>query len=633
MRSIANFPGLYNADDTQNDLISRGNSSYGIQYRIEDVPVENPHHFAILGATGGIFPIVNTNVLANSDFANGALSAQYGNAYAGVFDMNLRQGNNRRHEFMGQISLLGVEFSAEGPFKKGQSSYLVVARGSILDMLQGLNIDLGSNSVPQYADANLKIRIPTKNAGTFSIFGIGGISSVNLLDENVDTNDIFAQKGRNIALRSNLALVGGNHLYYLDDATSVKTTLSYFIHDYFNQQDTIIAADGTERPYFMRSQGYDRIGLSTVLNRKISRQFSIRTGVEAYLYRYQLRAGFLNPERLVTYAQEQQVQANVFAQAQYKISKRFELLLGVQGMYWSLNKKSWTVEPRVNFTYNITNKHRLNLGYGLHSRIPPASILFHVASADGQTFDDSNRSLGLLRSHNVVLSYDWAVSKYWTFKANLYTFYQTDVPVEATPSSYSILNNGPNESSLFRSGLVNEGEGYNYGAEVSIERFLGRGYYGLLTASYQRGFYKGSDDIWRNTAFDVRYIASIMGGKEFKIGPKRRNVFYVDLRFTTHGGLPYIPIDLEASQQLGYETLDMERAFYERTGVYNRLDLRVGVRLNHRKKRISHHLYVEVINLPQFRNQAGEAYLADQQRIVRTKQFGLFPNIMYQIRF
>ena len=55
-RIVTNFPGMFNIDDTQNYIVSRGNSPYGIQWLIEGVPVENPHHFATMGNTGAIFP-------------------------------------------------------------------------------------------------------------------------------------------------------------------------------------------------------------------------------------------------------------------------------------------------------------------------------------------------------------------------------------------------------------------------------------------------------------------------------------------------------------------------------------------------------------------------------------------------
>lgn len=507
-----------------------------------------------------------------------------------------------------------------------------MVRSSLLNLFQGLDKDLASNPSPQYANANIKINIPTKKTGTFSIFGIGGVAELALRDEYVDTVDLFLTRGYNVALYSKLGLVGANHLYYFNDKTSLKTTVSYFVHDYHDNRDTILN-DGRTQPHYLHTQFYDRIGVASIFNRKQSSRFSIRTGIEAYLYQYQLHTDYLQQRPTLTYAQERYLQANAFIQAQYKFSKRFEILFGLQGMYWSLNDKSWTIEPRTTLTYNLATYHRLSFSYGLHSKIPPASILFNAAYMYHTTNDGSNKELGLLHSHNLVLSYDWIISKYWLLEANVYAFYQTDIPVESTSSSYSILNNGSNGTSLFRNELVNEGEGYNYGAEVSLERFMGKGYYGLVSASYQRSFYKASDQVWRHTAFDVRYIASIMGGKEFKIGPKQRNIFHIDLRFTTHGGLPYIPINLEASKRLGYQVLDMERAFSDRGGAYNRLDFRTGIRLNHHKKQISHHIYLEILNLLNFENEAGQSYYPEQERIAKARQFGIVPNMTYRIRF
>jgi hypothetical protein len=36
-----------------------------------------------------------------------------------VFDLRLRKGNNQKREYTVQLSLLGVDLAAEGPFKKG----------------------------------------------------------------------------------------------------------------------------------------------------------------------------------------------------------------------------------------------------------------------------------------------------------------------------------------------------------------------------------------------------------------------------------------------------------------------------------------------------------------------------------
>ncbi len=61
---------------------------------------------------------LNPNALNNSDFFTSAFPADYGNATAGVFDINLRNGNTEKREHMIQFgALTGLEAMSEGPFK------------------------------------------------------------------------------------------------------------------------------------------------------------------------------------------------------------------------------------------------------------------------------------------------------------------------------------------------------------------------------------------------------------------------------------------------------------------------------------------------------------------------------------
>ena len=172
-RMAQNFAGVQGANDTRNDLVIRGNSSLGVLYRLEGVDIPNPNHFALMGSSGGPISILNNNVLANSDFFTGAFPAEYGNAYAGVFDLKMRNGSNTQHEFLGQIGFNGIEAMAEGPLKKGKrSSYLVNYRYSTLEALKLMGISFGTLAVPQYQDMSFKINLPSKNGQT-AIFGLG----------------------------------------------------------------------------------------------------------------------------------------------------------------------------------------------------------------------------------------------------------------------------------------------------------------------------------------------------------------------------------------------------------------------------------------------------------------------------
>ena len=143
-RMATNFVGVQGSDDQRNDLVVRGNTPSGVLYRMEGINIPNPNHFSIPGTGGGPVTILNNKFLANSDFFTGAWPAEYGNAIAGVFDLQMRDGNNQKFEGSAQLGLLGTELMLEGPLGKGAKapSFLAVYRYSTLSLFQSLNINL-----------------------------------------------------------------------------------------------------------------------------------------------------------------------------------------------------------------------------------------------------------------------------------------------------------------------------------------------------------------------------------------------------------------------------------------------------------------------------------------------------------
>ena len=97
-RLVGNFAGVAANNDARNDIVIRGNSPTGVLWRMEGIPIPNPNHFSTLGTTGGPVSALNPNLIGNSDFLTGAFAAEYGNALAGVFDINLRTGNREKLE-------------------------------------------------------------------------------------------------------------------------------------------------------------------------------------------------------------------------------------------------------------------------------------------------------------------------------------------------------------------------------------------------------------------------------------------------------------------------------------------------------------------------------------------------------
>lgn len=156
-----------------NGISVRGNNPGGLLWRIEGVEAPNPNHFADLTVVGGgLLTALSSQMMGNSDFYTGAFPAEFGNATSGVFDINLNTGNTEEREYTFQAGVIGIDFAAQGPFRRGSNaSSLMNYRYSTMGLIEPvLPEDTG---ILKYQDLAFKTNFPTQNAGTFSFWGIG----------------------------------------------------------------------------------------------------------------------------------------------------------------------------------------------------------------------------------------------------------------------------------------------------------------------------------------------------------------------------------------------------------------------------------------------------------------------------
>ncbi len=648
-RLAGNFAGVSTADDSRNDIVIRGNSPVGVLWRLEGIPIPNPNHFSTLGTTGGPVSAVNPNLLRNSDFLTSAFPAEYGNALAGVFDLNFRSGNKDKYEFMAQMGAVsGLEFMAEGPLnKKHKGSFLVAGRYSFVSIAADMGLPIGTNAAPDYQDLGFKIDFGRSAAGQFTLFGMAGRSDIDFLGDEVEEGDLFAFEDEDAFAESIFGVVGLKHNYLINDNTYARTIFSASISGndynedrYFNlgQPDEsklrVIEADNTVLRYSVNSY----------INKKFNARFTARAGVLAEYFQYDLQTRDREdrpdtdddgiPDWLtINDFDEGSTMLQAYAQGQYKLSRQWVLNTGLHAQYLTLNN-TFALEPRAALNWNFSPNQSINLGYGLHNQEQPLPVLLLEEEVAPGVFQRTNEDLGFTRSHHFVLGYDWKFAKDW--RAKLETYYQRieNVPVEASSSSFSLLNAGadfvfPDD----RFGLVNEGTGFNRGVELTVEKFFSRGYYGLLTASAFESRYEGSDGIERSTAFDNQYVLNILGGKEFKIGKGGRNAFTIDTKVTFAGGRTFTPVNLEASKAAGMEVLFEDQAFTERYDSYFRWDLKMGIQLNSKKAKLSHQFYLDIQNVTNNENVFVRRYNRVTNQVNEVNQIGFFPDFMYRIQF
>lgn len=648
-RLATNLAGVRAADDARNDIIVRGNSPTGVLWRIDGLPIATTNHFSTLGTTGGPVNALNTNVLKTSDFLTGAFPAEYGNANAAVFDVKFRNGNTDRHEFLAQMSAFsGLEGMAEGPInKKNQSSYLVAYRYGIASLAA-----TGTSSVPRYQDLSFKLNFGQSKWGVFELYGMGGISNIDFLGDQTEEDDLFADPTQDAFVNSSLGLVGLAHTIRIDKTSYLKTNLGATLVGNTYNQDNFLYDENGEKTGDYRATEVDnteiRYSISTQYNKKFSPRFNLRAGglVQVYNLQSQSKDRDMRPDIpdengdgvpdyfiISRDIDEYTPLIEVYAQAEYKFSDQLSWTLGLHNQYADFNGSN-AFEPRTGLSWQFRPKQRISAAYGLHSQLVPLPILVYEEPNSEGVYERTNKDLDFMKSHHFVLAYDYKFANNWRVKTEIYYQSLFSAPIERISSSYSVLNEGADFTFADKGSLVSDGTGDNYGLELTLEKFFSKGYYMLFTASIYESTYAGSDGIERSTAFNNNYAVNALFGKEWPIGKSKNAALTFDTRLTTTGGTPYTPIDLEATRANGGREVYQENlAYSERYEAYFRWDVKLGIRLNGKKSRVSHQLFFDFQNITNRENVFVKRYNPVTDQINTVTQTGFFPDFMYRFQF
>ncbi len=641
-RMAANYAGVFIAGDQRNDIIIRGNSPIGLIWRLEGIPVPNPNHFDVLGATGGPVSILNNNLLSRSDFFTSAFPAEYGNGISGVFDLNMRNGNNQKREYLAQLSFGGFELGAEGPFSKNnRASYLVNYRYSMLGLLDDL---LWVEALPHYQDLSFKLNFPTKS-GRISVFGLGGTSYIDFLQE--DTINSTAETEREFKARAASAtgIIGLNHVNFFGEKTRVISSIAFTTRRPSQEVDSL-----ENEKESLHLGKYESIENKYLLSSKLIRKFNTRnTAIFGFCFQnfslsrkmddfdvYQIK----NEENITlrdSIALRDPYEIDVtnmillqaFVNWQHRFTNDLTANTGLHYQNFAYNNTT-SIEPRVSLKWQISKAHSVSLGYGLHSQLQPLFYYYNVTRTEsgGQDiYTETKRNLDFTRSHQLVAGYDWTIGTNLRFKSEAYYQYLFDIPVDKQEKYFSMVNVGAAFYFPDMDSLVNKGTGENYGVEFTLEKFLSNKYYFLVTTSLFNSTYKQIDGFKRNTAFNGNYIINALAGYEVPIGKNRSLDF--NFKVVWAGGRRVIPVD--PSVTVNDERRDYNRAYEEQVPDYFRIDGRISI-IRHKRKS-THEFAIDLTNITNHLNEYDRYYNSSVNKVEIEYQQKFFPMGLYRINF
>jgi hypothetical protein len=628
-RAAASYAGVVSTGDGNNTISIRGNSPFGLLWRMEGVDIPNPNHFANVGASGGGISILSSQLLTNSDFMTGAFAAEYGNALAGVFDLNLRKGNNEKREYTVQAGFLGTDVALEGPFSKNyRGSYLINYRYSTLSVLSKLGVNVG-DAVTNFQDLSYNISLPTRKAGNFSLFGFGGLSDQNQDAEKDSTKWEDDYQRYNSSYFSNTGAAGIKHALTINPNTYIQSAFVVSGNNSGYEEDKL-NKEYIPQFNFKRNFINKKATISSVLNHKFNAQHSLRSGIYLNEYFFNLKQRYLDSEtntiKEPLNSKGSVSTAQLFSQWSYRATEQLTFNYGLHFLTL-LDNQSYSLEPRASVKYEFNEQESLSLGYGLHSQMQPVGVYqAQVLQSDG-TYLKPNKDLGFNKAHHLVLGYDRSLTKYLRVKAETYYQQLYNIAVKNDPTS--AISTLVIEEGYYTDPLVNKGTGRNYGLELTLEQFTHNNLYFLLSTSLYDSKYKALDGVMRNTRFNGNHAVSFTAGKEYIW--KKNRTFGVNLRAIYTGGFRTTPIDFEKSRETSQTKYIESLAFTQQLPDYFRTDIRISLKRN--LARTTRTLSLDIQNATNHQNLGGQYYDPRQGAIKKWYQLPLLPILSYRVEF
>jgi len=620
--------------DLFNEIVIRGNSPAGVLWRLEGIEIPNPNHFGSMGNSGGAISMLSSSTLNNSDFYTGAFPAEFGNATSGVFDLNMRSGNNEKRESAVMIGALGVEVATEGPFsKKSKASYLINYRYSTLALLQATGINPVGDVLPTYQDLSFKVNVPTKKAGTFSLFGLAGdnLAANNPVKDSTQWESKYDNEG--FAERIGMATLGLSHRFLINDNSYIRTVAMVAGE---KENDYVFYLDDDYRTIdeFDQSIRQNTLRVSSLYHKKVNAKLNFRVGGIYTIKDFDLKIDELPEDSKVLQTfftgNGKMDIYQFYAQSKYKFSEKLSMNFGVHYSHLGLNDK-FAVEPRYALSYKLGKGMELSFASGLHSKVEHLSLYTLVGQYEGLGEIKEKRDLGLTKSWHNVIAFDKVFGPKLRVKTEAYYQYLYNIPViNNKNSTFTTLNAFDMWDYFGLPQLVQEGTGRNIGIDVTIEKFFSDSYYFLITGSLYDSKYKTLSGEFYNTRFNGNYQLNVLGGKEWIVG-KNENIFGLNGKAVLSGGGRYTPYDLPASIEAGEAVQFTNRPFESKAVPYYRFDCGVSYKIN--KKKITHTIMIDVQNVTNRENLFGLYYDEDLESLEADKQTGLFPFVNYRLEF
>ncbi len=634
------LPGVQTVGEGANGINVRGGTADQNLMLINDATVFNPTHLF------GFFSSFNPDVIKSVELHKGGIPAQYGGRISSVFEVQTKEGNNRKFVGSGGISPVTTRLTFEGPIIKDKLSYIVGGRSTYSNwILKQLPNPAIKNSNASFYDFYAKLSYDVNENN--SLYASGYMSK-DQFKLNSDTSYSYANENASLQWKHMFnnklyGILSGIYSGYSYGIFSEKNVVNAFGMDYSIKN----YSGKADFSFFPSSKHKVDFGVSTML--------------------YALQPGSLVPKgsesliNEVILENEQGVESAVYIGENFDLSSNVSLYGGFRySLYQYLGPKTVNeyapngpIEEGTKIGEHEYGKNEMIKTYqGPELRLS-AKYAFGVQSSLKFSYNKMRQYINMLSNTTSISPTDiWKLSDpnilpqvgdqislgyYRNFKNNtiegsVEVYYKTIQDMIDFKSGAKLILNEDLETDIIN------GEGKSHGVEVLLKKKTGK-LNGWVSYTYSRAMIRSDGEYsseqinngeYYPASYDKPHSLNVLANWKFS----RRFSISSNLAYSTGRPITY---PIAKYYYNGIERLHYSERNQFRIPNYFRFDLSMNIEGNHKVTKFNHSSWtVAVYNLTG-RDNAYSIYFVSSEGKVKGYQLSIFanaiPTITYNFRF
>ena len=584
IQSLPGVGGGVGGGGFRNDIIIRGGAPSENVFYLDGIEVPIINHFSTQGAGGGPQGILNVSFLEDVKLSTSAFDARYDNTLSSVFQF--RQKNGNANHLQGNVRLSASELAVtlDGPLSK-RTTFLASARRSYLQLLfKALDLPIR----PNYWDFQFKTTTKINDKLTLNVLGVGAIDEFSFAEPKEATPEkLYAINSSplinqwsytvgasmkkliktgywNLALSRNTLDNTADKFEDNEDPKEIERTLKINSRETENKLrfDVTNNLNGWKLSYGAALQYVDFDNSFFQRFRPALTDGQGNIIQEAVVFTSNSGADF------VRYGGFTQAGKRLFDN---RLSVNLGLRMDANSQENSSNNPLEQFSPRVGLSYALSNKWNVSASYGIYYRLPSYSQMAFIQPGTAVIEPWVNPG-EYIKSTHYVGGFEFLPSQSLRFTVEGFYKQYSNYPVSVN-DGISIANKGTDFGAIGNEPITQNGEGKAYGFEIFAQQKLTKRSFGIVSYTYYRSEFSGTDGKMISSAWDNRHLLSLTWGYKFK-----KN-WELGLKFRYQGAAPYTPFDLTESQ-LNYLTLGTGVNDYSQTNTqhliaFNASDVRI----------------------------------------------------------